>query len=181
MNSSERREKILQMLTESESYITAAKLAQKFGVTRQIIVSDIALLRANGNKILAAKQGYVLERNKSTQLTETIICKHNAEQIIDEFYAVVDNGGCVLNVIVEHPIYGQLSADLNIASRYDAEQFVRQAKSNGASQLCDLTGGLHIHTIRFNKPEDYTRIVHQLTALEILYENSEKGAAKCEK
>lgn len=167
MNNNERRSEILRMLKGSEESISAAKLAGLFGVTRQIIVSDIALLRANGNKIIAARQGYYMEKDPAQQ-TEAILCRHNAERVLDEFYAVTDHGGTVVNVIVEHPIYGQLSAELNIASRYDAQEFVQKVKASMASQLCDLTGGLHIHMIRVPSKQAYERIVRELDAAGIL-------------
>ena len=173
MSSNERREKIFQMLTESDACISASRLAELFGVTRQIIVSDIAILRANGKKIMAGRNGYLLEKEKNEGLIESIICRHRADQVPDEFYAVVDNGGVVLNVMVEHPIYGQISADLNIASRYDAQKFMEATRSSGATQLCELTGGLHIHMIRVPDKEAYARILHTLDMHGIL-ESTEK-------
>ena len=173
MNNNERRNEILRMLKGSEESISAAKLAGIFGVTRQIIVSDIALLRANGNKIIAARQGYYMEKEPAQQ-TEVILCRHNSERVLDEFYAVTDHGGTVVNVIVEHPIYGQLSAELNIASRYDAQEFVKKVRESNASQLCDLTGGLHIHMIRVPDKQAYERIVRELDAAGILVRQEQK-------
>ena len=83
-------------------------------------------------------------------------------------YIIIDNGGCIDNVIVEHPIYGQISADLNIRSRYDADEFVRIAKATNATQLCDLTGGLHIHMIRVPDKDAYVRIIKGLEQAGIL-------------
>lgn len=171
MNYQQRRNEILRMLSDCSDYISASKFADHFGVTRQIIVSDIALLRANGHRIQATCRGYQLEHTPVYGQVRSIVCKHRSDQVLDEFYAVVDNGGSVVSVIVEHPIYGQLSADLNINSRYDAQEFVQ--RQCNASQLSDLTGGLHIHMLRVPDENTFTRIIEQLRSLKILVDNSD--------
>ncbi|MBP3411287.1 MAG: transcription repressor NadR [Clostridia bacterium] len=170
MNTNLRRNEILRMLSESDAYISAAQLAQHFGVTRQIIVSDVALLRANGNRIQATRKGYRLEKDEQPQSLRSVVCRHRGDQVLDEFYTIVDNGGSIASVVVEHPIYGELSADLNICSRYDAQEFVQRQQETNASQLCDLTGGLHIHMLRVPNEETYIRIVNGLKQLDILAE-----------
>ena len=171
MNYQQRRNEILRMLAGSEDYINAAQLAQHFGVTRQIIVSDVALLRANGHPIQATRRGYCLEKHTPVENLRSIVCRHRSDQVLDEFHTVVDNGGSVASVVVEHPIYGQLSADLNICSRYDAHEFVQRQRETNASQLSDLTGGLHIHMIRVPDEEAYRRIIRGLKELDILVED----------
>ena len=168
MNQTERRSRILDILRDADISISASKLAAEFGVTRQIIVSDIAILRANGHKIIATQRGYVIEKSEDDSIVESIVCTHSAEDTLQEFYIIIDNGGCIDNVIVEHPIYGQISADLNIRSRYDADEFVRIAKATNATQLCDLTGGLHIHMIRVPDKDAYVRIIKGLEQAGIL-------------
>ena len=168
MNQTERRSRILDILRDADISISASKLAAEFGVTRQIIVSDIAILRANGHKIIATQRGYVIEKSEDDSSVESIVCRHSAEDTLQEFYIIIDNGGCIDNVIVEHPIYGQISADLNIRSRYDADEFVRIAKATNATQLCDLTGGLHIHMIRVPDKDAYVRIIKGLEQAGIL-------------
>ena len=49
----ERREKIIQKLKTSEKPISATTFAKIFDVSRQVIVQDVALLRANGNSIIS--------------------------------------------------------------------------------------------------------------------------------
>lgn len=169
MSGEKRRVKILEILSVSSKPVSATALAKEMGVTRQIIVSDVALLRASGVKIIAERLGYTLEKVVNDCLYKTIICKHEKEQTLDEFFAVIDNGGKVLSVTVEHSLYGQISADLNIASRYDAEEFVKKSASANASLLCDLTNGVHIHTICVKDEETYNRIIDRLSALNILY------------
>lgn len=165
-----RRQKILELLENSKEIINASTMAEKFGVTRQIIVSDIALLRANGHKIISEKRGYFLEREANYGVKKVIICKHDGNEVLDEFYTVVDNGGRFLNVIVEHPIYGQITAELNIASRYDGEEFVKSVKESNASQLSDLTNGIHYHTILCPDEDAFDRIIKGLKEKGILQE-----------
>lgn len=170
MNTNLRRNEILRMLSQIDGYISAAQFAQQFGVTRQIIVSDVALLRANGHRIQATRKGYSLEKNMPADELRSVICRHRGDQVLDEFYTIVDNGGSIASVVVEHPIYGQLSADLNICSRYDAQEFVERQRQTNASQLCDLTGGLHIHMLRVPNDDAYQRIVNGLRQQNILVE-----------
>lgn len=172
MNNQERRDEILRMLSESDACINASQFAAHFSVTRQVIVSDIALLRANGSRIQASRHGYRLESETETGLLKSIVCHHSVDQVLEEFHAVVDNGGSVVSVIVEHPIYGQLSADLNIASRYDAREFIQRLESTRASQLSDLTGGMHIHMLRVPDEAAYERILLKLAELGILADSS---------
>jgi len=173
MDQISRRSEILRILGQEADCISAARLAERFGVTRQIVVSDVALLRANGHRIVATRRGYQLERETAQGSLESVVCRHSSDQVLEEFYAVVDNGGSVASVVVEHPIYGQISADLNIASRYEANEFVRRLRSTNAAQLSDLTGGLHVHMLRVPDGETYRRIVGELARLGILAEGGE--------
>ena len=167
MNGQERRNAIMDRLRGSNGPISAKVLADDYEVTRQIIVADIALLRAAGHRITAVSRGYILE-TAVDGLVKHIAVKHGAEDIANEFYTVVDNGGKVLDIIVEHSLYGRISAELNIASRYDADQFVRRVKETGAAPLSLLTEGIHIHTISLPDEEAYARIVAQLSACGVL-------------
>lgn len=162
MTNFERREKIIEALTKSDKSITATDLAGSFGVTRQIIVSDIAILRAQGYNITSAKSGYGIDNGSDGRIIESIVCRHSADEVSSELYTVVDNGGHVIDVLVEHPIYGQLRGELNLHSRFDVDEFVRQVRASGASQLSDLTGGLHIHTLSLPDKDAYDRITASL-------------------
>ena len=167
MNGEERRQQILIDLTEATTVINASMLAEKLGVTRQVIVADIALLRAAGHAIRAEHRGYVLDRS-SGEIRRKIVCRHSKENTAAEFYAVVDNGGKVVDVQIEHVLYGTIATNLSIASRYDADEFIRQASSAGASHLADLTGGTHTHTISVRDEETFARIIKKLDELGIL-------------
>ena len=162
-----RRQNILAELNDATGPINATKLAEMNGVTRQIIVADIALLRAAGNNIRAEHKGYVLDRTIG-EIRKKIVCKHSKENVVDEFYAIVDNGGKVIDVQVEHSIYGVISADMSISSRFDADEFVRATSESGAAQLSDLTGGIHVHTIGVKDEVTFERICAKLDELGIL-------------
>ena len=162
-----RRQNILAELNDATAPINATKLAEMNGVTRQIIVADIALLRAAGNNIRAEHRGYVLDRTIG-EIRKKIVCKHPKENVVDEFYAIVDNGGKVIDVQVEHSIYGVISADMSISSRFDADEFVRNVSESGATQLSDLTGGVHVHTIGVKDEVTFDRICAKLDELGIL-------------
>ena len=167
MTGTTRRQNILNELKTATAPLNATKLAEMNGVTRQIIVADIALLRAAGNNIRAEHRGYVLDKEDG-DLKKKIVCKHSKDATADELYVIVDNGGKVLDVQVEHSLYGTLSGDLVISSRYEADEFIRQAKEKDAAQLSDLTGGIHIHTISVKDENTFERICAKLTELGIL-------------
>ena len=169
MNGEERRQQILADLTEATSVINATVLADKLGVTRQVIVADIALLRAAGHAIRAEHRGYVLDKSNG-ELLKKIACRHTKDTVADEFYAVVDNGGKIVDVQIQHALYGTISTNMSICSRYDADEFISQSNKTGASHLSDLTGGVHYHTISVKDEETYERITKKLSALGILVE-----------
>lgn len=163
MNSEERREKIEAILSSSNEPITAAVFAKKFSVSRQVVVGDIALMRAAGLKISATPRGYILDPVISNnQISFTIACCHDDVNMQKELYAVVDNGGTISDVKVEHPVYGEISGELRISTRYEADMFLEKIKNNEAQPLMRLTGGIHLHTIRCNSEETKNRILEAL-------------------
>ena len=170
MNNEQRREKILDTLKEATKPISATSLAKMFSVTRQIIVADIALLRAFGSPIRAEHKGYVLEKGLDNTITKRIVVNHGSDLVRDELYTIVDNGGTVLDVIVEHSVYGKISAELNLSSRYDVDVFMEKISISGVNPLSKLTEGVHIHTIAIKDNDAFLRIVNELTNLKILIE-----------
>lgn len=124
MTASERRQQIARLLSASQAPISATTLSQELGVSRQIIVGDIALLRAAGQEITATARGYVVPVQNG--LLRRIPCMHSAEETRDELDAMVDCGCTVVDVIVEHPVYGQLTAPLHLSSRLDVDQFMKR-------------------------------------------------------
>ena len=157
MRAEERRQAIRELLQNSKQPVSASALAARFAVSRQIIVGDIALLRAGGMEILATPRGYVLDRPPAG-VEHTVACVHSPEQMEAELTAIVDAGGEVVDVIVEHPVYGQLTGILGVASRYDVGEFIRRVEAHGARPLSDLTGGIHLHTIRCRDEKSFERV-----------------------
>lgn len=171
MDAVERRETIRQTLQKSDVPVSAGTFARKLGVSRQIIVGDVALLRAANVPIAATPRGYVMQDEAERHgLVKTIACRHGTEDITREMYAVVDNGCGVLDVIVEHAVYGQIAGQLHAFSRYDVDSFVKKLAKSDSLPLCDLTGGVHLHTIVCPDEEAYQRVLTKLKEEELLFE-----------
>ena len=176
MLSQERRICIEKDLKLSREPVSAATLARQYGVSRQVIVGDIALLRASGCQIQATPRGYVFANGQQTGITATIACRHSKEQMKKELYLVTDLGGSLLDVIVEHPIYGQLVGQLHMHSRYDADQFLRAVNNKNAQLLSRVTDGIHLHTILCPDQATLQRIITALDEAGILYQpGTEEG------
>ncbi len=167
MQTQQRRTSVLQTIQQSDSPISASTLAARFAVSRQIIVGDVALLRAEGHAIEATPRGYLLRRQEEGILRTIAVC-HTGEQTGTELNTCVDNGCTVLDVMVEHPVYGQLTGALQLASRYDVEQFLQRSKQ--ANPLSMLTDGIHLHTLRCPDEGAYQRVCEQLGQMGILLE-----------
>ena len=152
-----RRQAVRRVLEEAGGPVSATALAKQFSVSRQIIVGDVALLRAAGEEILATPRGYVLGR-RSAGVEHRVACVHRPEEMEAELNAIVDAGGEAADVIVEHPVYGQLTGILGVRSRYDVQEFLRRVRADSARPLSDLTGGIHLHTIRCADEETFERV-----------------------
>jgi transcriptional regulator of NAD metabolism len=153
-----RREKIVEILIKNKNAVSGSDLASMLNVSRQVIVQDIALLRAAGTGVIATPQGYVLISPFSHKLRKTIACRHRKENIRDELTTIVDEGGTILDVIVEHSIYGQISGNIMVSSRRDIDEFIKKIDNRNIKPLSDLTGGIHLHTIEYRNEEDINRI-----------------------
>lgn len=154
-----RREKLRAALAGAEAPMSAGSLAAKLGVSRQVIVGDVALLRAGGESIFATPRGYELRRG-AQGLRRVAACRHDRDDTERELLIMVDNGCSVLDVVVEHPVYGELTGELRISSRYDVSQFVR--KLAGSAPLSALTGGIHLHNLLCPDEETYERTLRAL-------------------
>ena len=169
MDAQQRRQAIARRLRESTAPLSAAALARELSVSRQIIVGDVALLRAGGLDITATPRGYLLPRLPAG-ITCTFACRHRADQMGEELNAMVDQGCTVLDVIVEHPIYGQLTGPLHLSSRYDVSQFIARCAQASAAPLSQLTGGVHLHTVLCPDQSAVQRVREALDRLGILYQ-----------
>ena len=149
MTGEERRTKILHMLMESEQPMSGTALAKAFRVSRQIIVQDIALMRAERHDIMSTNKGY-LYRNGEVDPSfpkRVFFVKHTTDQVLEEFLTVIELGGCVLDVAVEHELYGQIRVDLLIESKQDAVDFSRKLSVCRDNPLKLLTDDCHYHTV----------------------------------
>ena len=162
MQAEQRRQAILNTLRQSDQPVSAGVLAERFSVSRQIVVGDVALLRATGADITATPRGYVMQRSPAGLLRQ-IVCRHSASGMEAELNAMVDNGCTVLDVIVDHPVYGQLTGPLQLSSRYDVHQ-------SDARPLSDLTEGIHLHTISCPDEASWQRVLDALRRMHILIE-----------
>lgn len=170
MTAAQRRSTIYEQLTRADAPISATALAQRFSVTRQVVVGDIALLRAEGHRITATPRGYMIP--SETGLLRTIACHHSGGDTQKELFAMVDCGCTVLDVIVEHPVYGQLTAPLALSSRYDVEQFVQRMADSHAQPISALTDGVHLHTLSCPSEDAFAHLKATLQSMGMLYEGS---------
>ena len=172
MKAQSRRNAIMEVLQKEEQPISASTLAKRYNVSRQIIVGDVALLRAGGADISATPKGYLLARDRGG-IQRQIVCIHCGEQMGKELYICVDNGCCVLDVIVEHQVYGQLVGQLQVSTRYEVNQFLALAAQDSVHALSELTDGIHIHTLRCPDEAAFQRVWEALDAEGFLVKNEE--------
>lgn len=144
-----RRDKIIDLLSGSSTPMSGSELARQFGVSRQVIVQDIALLRAINKNILSTNKGYILfNPTAAAEKSKRAIPVHHTDaQIQDELYTIVDYGGTVLDVIIDHAIYGPITVDLILKNRQDVDDFVTKINTIHAKPLNYLTDGDHLHTV----------------------------------
>lgn len=145
----ERRKAIVEYLSAETTPASGTRLARMFGVSRQIIVQDIALLRAENRDILSTNKGYVLYRplDSRDNCTAVILVRHSAGQTLEEMRSIVDYGGRMLDVSVDHDLYGQIRVDLVINNLQDAEEFCQKMERSKSKPLKELTEDCHYHTI----------------------------------
>ena len=169
MTTEERRNAILDTLARADQPVSAAALARRFGVSRQIVVGDVALLRAGGADISATPRGYV-SLPAASGLVRRLAVRHGEDGIEAELNAMVDQGCTVLDVIVEHPLYGQLTGPLQISNRYEVGQFLSRCRQSEALPLSELTEGIHLHTLSCPDEAAFQRARQALRELGILLE-----------
>ena len=153
MDAEGRRRAIAAELARAGAPVSAAALAARLGVSRQVIVGDVALLRASGMEITATPRGYVAGGGARGRRN-----------------IMVDNGCTVLDVVIEHAVYGQLTGELHLKDRRDVAEFIRRVREEGAAPLSALTGGIHLHTLLCPDEGSFTRCVDALREAGILLE-----------
>ena len=161
MKATERRKAIVNLLLSSSEAISGSALSEQFGVSRQIIVQDISVLKASGYEILSTHSGYII--SKSPLKERVFKIHHTTEQTEEELNLIVDLGGTVADVFVWHKVYGKVSAPLNIFSRLQVKQFIEGVRTGKSSELMNITGGYHYHTVRAESEEVLQKIEDTLT------------------
>ena len=158
MNTAERRGEILTLLQNAEAPITARTLASRFGVSRQVIVQDLAVIRASTQGILSTTRGYVMQQDVSC--TREFKVRHSQEQEAEEL--ILDCGGHVKNISISHRVYGRVSAEMDIRSRQDVAEFVEALQNSHSTVLSSATSGYHYHLVEASSEERLDLIEKQL-------------------
>ncbi|MCL2363778.1 MAG: transcription repressor NadR [Defluviitaleaceae bacterium] len=163
MDATKRRERIFEIIRQSNAPVSASALAKELGVSRQVIVGDIALLRAQGREIIATARGYMIPSfREANQYIGKMACCHHAENTIEELCLIVDLGATVVDVIVEHELYGEITGQLNIKTRDDADAFITRINASEVRLLSALTQGVHLHTLACRNKAHFEEIKHAL-------------------
>ena len=160
MKAEKRREEILSFIGNSEEPIPANSLKDRFHVSRQVIVQDIAILRANGYDITSTNRGYCL--NTKLQATRIFKCRHSFEEIVDEGMLVIAEGGKIEDIFVNHRVYGRISARLDLHNKTHVEELYRSLVSGASKPLMSVTDGYHYHTVSADSEETLDKIESEL-------------------
>ena len=162
MTGEKRREMILQLLRESSVPLSGGQLARRLGVSRQVIVQDIALLRAGEAEILSTPKGYLCGEERSALRIFQVF--HTEGETEDELNIIVDHGGTAVDVFVRHGVYGELHAQLGLRSRSQVAAFCEELRAGRGSPLMNVTSGLHFHTVRAHSEAELDQIEAALEA-----------------
>ena len=163
MRAEERRREIVEILTEAQGPVPGGELSKRTGVSRQIIVQDIAALKGAGHDIIATHRGYVL---KIEPMAERVFkVRHNREQTEEELTCIVEQGGTVVDVFVWHKVYGRIEAALNISTQRGIRQLIDGVNSGKSTELMQITDGYHYHTVRAESEQVLDHIEGELRGL----------------
>ncbi len=163
-----RRSRLVELLRSSAAPITGSDLASELGVSRQVIVNDVAIVRASGVPILGSPRGYVLVESTDDRPIATISCRHDREGNRREFEILVDRGIEVVDIVVEHPVYGELTASLLVRTRSDVDSYMGAISGDGVQPLWALTDGVHVHHVRAPSDDALDAAKRELAAAGIL-------------
>ena len=166
MDNTRRRAYIKEKLQQADHRLRGMDLAKECGVSRQVIVGDMALLRAEGMDIISTPRGYYLKK----ACLRILVCRHDREATGKELTVIVRAGGIIHDVRVEHEIYGELHGQLEIKSEDDAVSFVRAMQDSGSPLLSDISGGIHTHLVETKTEEEMAQVIHALREIGVLYE-----------
>ena len=168
MTGSERRNEIIVKIKSSPDPISGSALAEAYKVSRQVIVQDIALLRASGYDIISTNRGYIL--NAPHAVCRVFKVRHTDEELENELNEIVDLGGRIVNVMVNHRVYGRMEADLNINSRRNVARFMEDLRNGKSSPLKNITSDYHYHKVEADSEETLDTIEDMLREKHYLVE-----------
>jgi len=173
MEKEARQEQILEMIERAQQPISATAIAKEFGVSRQVVVGDVALLRSSGAEIIATARGYTIPINQSKKYYYgKIACCHDPKDTKSELYAIVDLEAIVVDVVVEHEVYGEITGQLNLKTRLDVDEFQKKIDADEIKLLSELTNGIHLHTIACNDKTHFLKVKEELSIMGYLLNNN---------
>ncbi|SHH32917.1 transcription repressor NadR [Thermosipho atlanticus] len=158
----ENLKKILEILSKSKGPVKGKELAEYLGVSRQAIVQYISILKTQNYKVVSTRDGYILE-DSSGKIRKMVAVKHSIDDIYNELVSIVNAGGTVVNVIVEHPLYGEITGRLDISTMDDVSKFIALMESTHARPLLELSGGIHIHTIETPDKDTMKKVLEAIS------------------
>ena len=161
MTTAERRESILEILSKADTPVAARELAARFGVSRQVIVQDLAVIRASHLHIISTYRGYVMQQDEAGSTREFKV-RHRPDQTQEELNLIVDHGGCVRNISISHRVYGRMTADLDIRCRQDVQEFLKALEDAPSTFLSTATDGYHYHLVEAANTERLDQIEQAL-------------------
>lgn len=159
-----RREEILRLLKKAKSPIKGAELGELLGVSRQTLVQDIAFLRKDGYRIVSTTQGYLLDEPVSQLYQEVMGITHSPEGLRRELEILVAHHVSILDVMIEHPVYGKVRGELNIRTPKDIRLFLQKRENSNLPLFSEVTGGFHYHTLEADDPTDIEEAIEELIA-----------------
>lgn len=168
MNGTQRRQWLLERLMAADSPLSGSALAKELGVSRQIIVQDMALLRTRSEvEIISTYQGYVIHRTEEP-CRRVLKVRHDMSRTEEELLAIVDLGGRIENVFVYHRVYGVVRGQLAIGSRKDVADFMERLRQSSSAPLMMITDDFHYHTVTATGEEILDQIQEKLKKLGFL-------------
>jgi len=169
MDKAGRHKQIIKLLKESEGPISGHQIAERLNVSRQIIVRDVADLRTDGLTIRSTSRGYILD--EKTGIRKIIAVHHSADDIREELSTIIHNAGKIIDVMVEHPVYGELKGEIAVSNEKELAKFLALIQGSRARALLSVSeGGVHLHTIEVENEEQYQKILEELRTKGFLLE-----------
>lgn len=165
----ERIESLLRILRDSRGPVKGEVLASALGVSRQSVVGYVSVLRERGFRVVSTRDGYLLEGDEGV-VRRVLAFRHTREEIAEELLALVRAGVRVVDVMVEHPVYGELKGRIDVSSEEEVFKFLSLLISSGAAPLLELSGGIHLHTLEAKDEETMERAIEGVRKFLVLEE-----------